>query len=114
MRWRAARRNSAATFDQAAIGIAHNHELRRYLRVNRKLCDMLGLHRSGDARENLPRRHPPADLASTESRMSKVLGEAGPGGVEAESAMSARTGACCGSRLRSRWCATTGAGRSIS
>ena len=48
-----------ATFDQAAIGIAHASASGRFLRVNKKLCDMLGYTEAGVAGAHLPRHHAP-------------------------------------------------------
>lgn len=62
-----------ATFEQAAIGIAHTSLDRRYLQVNQKLCDMLGYTR--DELQGLPSNSitHPDDVESAGSYRQQLL-----------------------------------------
>jgi PAS domain S-box-containing protein len=49
----------AATFEQSAVGMAHMHETGRFIRVNRKLCEILGYtHEALIARTFIEITHP--------------------------------------------------------
>jgi diguanylate cyclase (GGDEF)-like protein/PAS domain S-box-containing protein len=67
-----------ATFDQAAIGIAHASASGRFLRVNRKLCDMLGYTEEELLQRTFLDITHPADAPAAKGRMMQVLAEAGP------------------------------------
>ncbi len=74
-----------ATFDQAAIGIAHTSRSGRYLRVNRKLCEMLGYSEAELLQRTFLDVTHPDDIVATESRMTQVLGRTDvPRALEAE------------------------------
>ena len=67
-----------ATFDQAAIGIAHASASGAFLRVNRKLCAMLGYTEAEMMERSFLDITHPADVPATRERMLQVLAEAGP------------------------------------
>ena len=66
-----------ATFDQAAIGIAHATASSRFLRVNRKLCDMLGYTEAELLERTFLDITHPADLAAAKDRMTQIVAETG-------------------------------------
>ena len=64
-----------ATFNQAAVGIAHNSLDGRFIRVNRKLCDMLGYSEQELLQRSAVDVTHPADAAVSADRMRQVLDE---------------------------------------
>jgi len=62
-----------ASFELAAVGIAHVALDGRFLRVNRKLCEMLGLERDELLQRTFHELTYPDDLAPDLSRLSRLL-----------------------------------------
>ena len=62
-----------ATFEQAAVGIAHVGLEGRWLRVNQKLCDIVGYDRSELLNSTFQDITYPADLATDLGRVEQVL-----------------------------------------
>jgi len=66
------------TFNQAAVGMAHTSVDGRFLRVNRKLCEMLGYPEPGLLQRTLVEITHPDDVAETRLQMEQGA-EAGAG-----------------------------------
>ncbi|NDY56527.1 response regulator [Desulfovibrio sulfodismutans] len=62
-----------ATFEQAAVGIAHVAPDGRWLRVNRKLCDTLGYSRDDLRRKTFQEITHPDDLETDVGHMARLL-----------------------------------------
>jgi PAS domain S-box-containing protein len=60
------------TFEQAAVGMVHASPDGRFLRVNQKLCDILGYSREEILKFGLKDLTHPDDLAATMDHMSKL------------------------------------------
>lgn len=72
-----------ATFEQAAIGMAHISVLGRWLRVNRKLCEMLGYEKNEMLGVGLQEVTHPEDLDADHRHFMRVFaGELGTYSVE--------------------------------
>ncbi len=66
-----------ATFEQAAIGIAHSSPDGRFLRVNRKFCEMVGYPETPLLERTFLDLTHPADVQVARDRMARILnGEA--------------------------------------
>src|SRR5262249_44272701 len=70
---RASEERFRSTFEQAAVGIAHVAPDGRWLRVNQKLCDMVGYGREELLQRTLQDLTYPADLDSDLALMQRVL-----------------------------------------
>jgi len=62
-----------ATFEQAAVGLAHVAPDGRWLRVNRKLCDILGYSRDNLRRKTFQEITHPDDLETDVAHMARLL-----------------------------------------
>src|SRR5258708_11657453 len=72
-----------ATFDRAVIGIAHVSLEGRWLRVNQRLCDLLGYDRAELAARTWREITHPADLPADRAAARRLLA-GGPGALELE------------------------------
>ncbi|HSK98889.1 MAG TPA: PAS domain S-box protein [Rubrobacteraceae bacterium] len=70
---RASEERFRATFEQAAVGIAHNAPDGRWLRVNRKLCEILGYSREELLRKKFQDVTHPDDLATDVEQTRRLL-----------------------------------------
>lgn len=71
------------TFETANVGMAHAAPDGRWLRVNDKLCDILGREREQIMRITFQDLTPPEELAASRERVRRMLaGEHGPYSVE--------------------------------
>ena len=70
---RASEERFSATFEQAAVGIAHNAPDGRWLRVNRKLCEILGYSREELLEKTFQDVTHPDDLATTVEQGRRLL-----------------------------------------
>ena len=62
-----------ATFEQAAVGIAHVAPDGRWLRMNRKLCEMLGYSQEEMQKRNFQEMSDPDELDTQLTRMNQML-----------------------------------------
>src|SRR5260221_5551393 len=69
-----------ATFERAVIGIAHVSPEGRWLRVNQRLCDLLGYDRAELAARTWREITPPADLPADRAAARRLL----EGGLDAD------------------------------